>query len=182
MLILNGGALPTLLRCRDQYPLAAKHLGRLARPRHIHRLLDTLNLNFKVGVDNEAFCGFDVERFVHQIGQVELALYGRILTIGERAQRFYSPGGLTYYDVVDGQRSGTLPYRELPPNHPNLLFVTVPDTVADARATARQWTEWAPLMAHLPLALCLQDGVEDIGIPWQFPGLSALFMALTDRP
>jgi hypothetical protein len=179
MHLLNGGGLPTLLRCREEYPHAREHLGRLARPRHISRLRETLNAGFKTGVDNEVFCGWDEARFINQIARIEEALYGRVLTIGERFGRFYVPKGWNG-TTADTSRVGVLPYAPLPATHPNLLFVTVPDVVGDARATAERWSQWAPLMSHLPLALCVQDGAEDVGIPWSWPGLRCLFMAGTD--
>jgi hypothetical protein len=42
------------------------------------------------------------------------------------------------------------------------LFVTVPDVVADAQATARQFERWwtAPARRGLPVALVAQDGLE----------------------
>jgi hypothetical protein len=46
---------------------------------------------------------------------------------------------------------------------PGCLFVTVPDFVGDAAATAAQFDKWAPELERrgLPLALVLQDGIED---------------------
>jgi DNA invertase Pin-like site-specific DNA recombinase len=46
--------------------------------------------------------------------------------------------------------------------HPGCLFVTVPDVVADAAATARQFERWAPELERrgLPVALVLQDGID----------------------
>ena len=172
MLLLNGGGMPTLERCRRQYPGGWKHLGRLARPRHIHKLRESLDAGFKVGVDNEAFCGWCLDRFVDMVGQIELALYGRVLTHAERlAAALRASTGLPEF-------LQHLP--ALPPRHANLLFVTVPDTPFDAAATARQFADWAPLLSHLPLALCVQDGAGDIGIPWNWPGLRCLFMAGSD--
>jgi len=51
---------------------------------------------------------------------------------------------------------------------PGCLFVTVPDVVGDAFATRELWDAWAPVVqAHgLPAAFVLQDGVEDVGVPW----------------
>jgi hypothetical protein len=47
---------------------------------------------------------------------------------------------------------------------PGCRFVTVPDVVGDARATARQFEIWAPALERrgLPVALVLQDGLEDL--------------------
>jgi hypothetical protein len=51
---------------------------------------------------------------------------------------------------------------------PGCLFVTVPDVVGDAFATRDLWREWFPVVrAHgLPAAFVLQDGLEDVGVPW----------------
>jgi hypothetical protein len=51
---------------------------------------------------------------------------------------------------------------------PGCLFVSVPDVVADAFATFELWREWAPVVKGygLPTAFVLQDGVEDVGVPW----------------
>jgi hypothetical protein len=45
---------------------------------------------------------------------------------------------------------------------PGCRFVTVPDVVADARATAKQFETWAPALERrgLPLALVLQNGID----------------------
>jgi hypothetical protein len=170
VLILNGGGLPTLLRCREQYPAAANHLGRLARPRHIGRLRETLEAGFKVGVDNDAFSNWSLPKFCQQVGHLEHALYGRTLTHSERIAPL-APLGL------DGTSIGLPPPPQLAPWHANLLFVTVPDVPFDAAATARRFADWAPLLSHLPLALCIQDGAGDIGIPWGWPNLRAVFIA-----
>jgi hypothetical protein len=168
--ILNGGALPTLNRCRDQYPLAAEHLGALMRPRHISRLAEILAAGYPVGIDNDAFSNWNLQSFVVVIGKIELAVFGHIATHAQRTGPL-APLGL------DPAASGLPAPPSLAPCHRGLLFVTVPDVPFDARATARRWSEWAPLMSHLPLALCVQDGAGDVGIPWGWPGLRALFMA-----
>ncbi|RBM18100.1 hypothetical protein DI005_20115 [Prauserella sp. PE36] len=169
MLLLNGGGLPTLLRCRDTYA-HGEHLGRLARPRHVSRLRDTLEAGFCVGLDNDAFSDWNLPTFTRMIGHVETALYGRVFSHRERIAAL-APLGL------DGTAIGLPPTPPLAPWHPNLLFVTVPDVPFDAAATARRFADWAPLMSHLPLALCVQDGAGDTGIPWNWPNLRCLFMA-----
>ena len=172
VMLLNGGGVDTLIRCRDQYPHGATHLGKLARPRDIVSLGPTLDAGFKTGVDNEVYCGWDLNKFVRQIGYIERATFGRTLTHRERMSAL-APLGL---DSPAMGLPGTAP---LPRWHKNLLWVTVPDVVGDAKATARRWSEWAPLLSHLPLALCVQDGAGDVGIPWSWPNLRALFMAGT---
>lgn len=63
---------------------------------------------------------------------------------------------------------------------PGCLFVTVPDVVGDARATAAQFDKWAPALERrgLPLALVAQDGLEDMPdwLAFQMHRLSALFI------
>ena len=70
MLLLNGGGLPTLLRCRQQFTPFGANLGRLARPRHIGKLCETLDAGFKVGIDNDAFSGWSLHRYVVQLGRI----------------------------------------------------------------------------------------------------------------
>lgn len=171
MLILNGGALPTLKRCRDQYDCGATHLGRLARPRHISRLRETLDAGFKTGVDNEAFCDWDASAFIAQVGHIERALYGRVLRPYERIAPLASMSGASWSAI------GATAPSPLAVWHPNLLWVTVPDVPFDARDTLRCFGEWAGLISHLPLAFCVQDGAGDVGIPWDWPNLTCLFMA-----
>jgi hypothetical protein len=171
MKLLNGGALPTLQRCRDEYPAGATHLGRLVRPRHCSDVRETLDAGFPVGVDNEAFSAWDQSLFITMLACLETALYGRAVRMSERFAPIAAGLGLDMTQV------GLPATPTLPPWHKNLLFVTVPDVPFDAKATERLWSEWAPLMSHLPLALCIQDGAGDVGIPWHFPNLRALFMA-----
>lgn len=171
MRILNGASLSTLKRCRDEYPAGETHLGRLVRPRHCGKVRETLEAGFPVGVDNEAFCDWNEKRFITMLGRLEIALYGRRVRMSERFAPLAAGMGLDMTQV------GLPAEPVLPPWHKNLLFVTVPDVPFDAKDTERLWTQWAPLMAHLPLALCIQDGAGDIGIPWNFPNLRCLFMA-----
>lgn len=48
------------------------------------------------------------------------------------------------------------------------LFATAPDVVADAAATLKRSAAWLPVIRELgyPAALVAQDGLEDLGIPW----------------
>lgn len=54
------------------------------------------------------------------------------------------------------------------------LFVTVPDVVGSARRTLEVFEHWAPQLAGWKLALALQDGQEDLSIPWG--DISAIFV------
>jgi hypothetical protein len=57
-----------------------------------------------------------------------------------------------------------------------LLFVVVPDVVADAAATMARWQEWRGELAarDLPAAFVLQDGQDPAMIPWA--EMDALFI------
>lgn len=59
---------------------------------------------------------------------------------------------------------------------PGCLFVTAPDVVADARATAERFEVWQPQLAArgFPVALVAQDGAENFDLPWD--RLDALFI------
>lgn len=48
------------------------------------------------------------------------------------------------------------------------LWVTVPDVVGDARATAQRWVQWAGVLRDfgLPAAYVAQNGVDPDDIPW----------------
>jgi hypothetical protein len=60
------------------------------------------------------------------------------------------------------------------------LFVTVPDVVADAYETARQFERWwtGPARRGLPVALVAQDGLEHMGrwLSMTWPRVDALFI------
>ena len=60
------------------------------------------------------------------------------------------------------------------------LFVAVPDVVADAYATARQFERWwtGPARRGLPVALVAQDGLEHMGrwMSMVWPRIDALFI------
>lgn len=62
----------------------------------------------------------------------------------------------------------------------NLLWVVVPDVVADAHAT-RAVERLAPMLSDLPLAYAVQDGSGEVGVPWEEPALRCLFLAGSDR-
>ena len=66
---------------------------------------------------------------------------------------------------------------------PGCLFVTVPDVVGDAQATAELFDTWAPELERrgLPVALVLQDGVEDLAwLDGVWDRLAAVFVGGTD--
>lgn len=59
---------------------------------------------------------------------------------------------------------------------PFCRFVSAPDFVADARATAERFERWEPAIhaAGLPVALVAQDGLEALRVPWRH--FEALFI------
>ena len=67
---------------------------------------------------------------------------------------------------------------------PGCLFVTVPDVVADAQATATLFDTWAPELEArgLPLALVLQDGVDELAwLDGVWDRLAAVFIGGSDE-
>lgn len=46
------------------------------------------------------------------------------------------------------------------------IFLAVPDVVASARRTLEVFERWAPRLKGWPLALVVQDGQQDMPIPW----------------
>lgn len=173
MLNLNGGGVETLLKARKEIPYADTHLGRLCAPRNISDIELVLKAGFPTGVDNDVFCKWNLPKFVAQIGTIEAAVYGRRLGTAERL----SPLLTSCFRGADAPGFDSFTTADLPPIDPNLLFVTVPDVVGDAEATLRRFREWAPMLLHLPVAFCVQDGAAEAGIPWDWPNLRCLFMA-----
>lgn len=47
-----------------------------------------------------------------------------------------------------------------------IAWIAAPDEVGDARKTLSLFKFWQPRLRHLPLAYVLQDGAEDLEIPW----------------
>jgi len=68
-------------------------------------------------------------------------------------------------------------YRKLVANHPNALFVTVPDVVGDWAATLRRWGEFPKGDWPVPLAIVLQDGATVDTVPWD--AIGAVFVGGT---
>jgi hypothetical protein len=58
-------------------------------------------------------------------------------------------------------------------------FVAVPDVVANARRTLEVFQYWRYRLAGWPLALVMQDGIEDLDIPWN--GINAIFIGGSTR-
>jgi len=53
-------------------------------------------------------------------------------------------------------------------------FVVAPDVVGSARRTAEVFDLWYPRLHGWPIALAIQDGIEDVAIPWQL--IEAVFI------
>lgn len=62
---------------------------------------------------------------------------------------------------------------------PRPFFVTCPDIVGSARRTLELYKHFAVQLGGLPRALVLQDGIEDLEIPWN--NLESVFIGGTDE-
>ena len=132
---------------------AHPNLGRLVQPRHVNSMAATVASGLPWAADNDCFQRFDMHAYDAMLDALALV-----------AGSHYEDGR-----VVDRQRGS------------GCLFVTVPDVVGDARATARQWIRWnsAPRRRGLPVAFVAQDGCERGGLipPWR--DFDALFVGGT---
>lgn len=173
MLFLHEGSLPRVQA--HSHP----NLGRLLQPRETSRLADTLAAGYMVAIDNDGFKGVDFPKFTRMIVKIRRTLWGELPTITQLIQHACYP----WPRPVDPNEEN--PFGEPPPMMPdppaNLLWVVVPDVVADARQTLGYFRWLHPFMADLPLAYAVQDGSGDVGIPWGAPGLRCLFLAGSDR-
>jgi len=64
---------------------------------------------------------------------------------------------------------------------PGPLWFNAPDVVADARTTLERFEEWEPILHRMgfPVALTLQDGQENLPVPWN--RLEAVFVGGSTR-
>lgn len=62
-------------------------------------------------------------------------------------------------------------------NKATCLFVTAPDIVGSARRTLEAFEHWRGRLAAWPLALAIQDGQQDLPIPWV--DIAAIFIGGT---
>lgn len=53
------------------------------------------------------------------------------------------------------------------PNRDQCIFVTVPDVVCSMRRTLELFHRWRGKLAGWPLALAIQNGVDDFDLPWE---------------
>jgi hypothetical protein len=51
---------------------------------------------------------------------------------------------------------------------PDLLWVTVPDVVADHEATLIRFNQWKPKLTDVPLAFVAQNGCTTDTVPWDY--------------
>lgn len=65
------------------------------------------------------------------------------------------------------------------PRRERCLFVAAPDVVGSARRTLEVWRQWEGELVGWKRALVLQDGIEDLEIPW--PDLDAVFVGGSTR-
>jgi hypothetical protein len=70
------------------------------------------------------------------------------------------------YKRFDAKRYAAILARQFP-HRARCLFVTAPDVVGNARLTLDLFDDWWPKLSTWPVALVLQEGVEDLDIPWR---------------
>ena len=103
---------------------------------------------------------------------------GQLVSLARFADRgttFGIDNGFYAHSDPDGflrRVKGCEPYRE------RCKFVVVPDVVGSARRTLELFERWAPRLEGWPLALAIQDGQEDLPIPWD-AGIKAVFIGGT---
>lgn len=112
------------------------NLGRLIQPRHTSSIERTEAAGIPWAADNDCFQGLDPVAFDRMLERIHPV-----------AGSTYEPGA----GVVTDRCATRL-----------CKFVTVPDVVADAYATAQQFERWAPAVERrgLPVALVLQNGID----------------------
>lgn len=59
-------------------------------------------------------------------------------------------------------------------NKDKCLFITMPDIVGNARRTLESFDIWSEKLCAWPRALVLQEGIDDLDIPWR--KISAIFI------
>jgi hypothetical protein len=155
------------------------NIGRLLQPRDFSRLGDTLAAGYMVAIDNDGYKGVDFPKFARMLASIRNTLWGEAPT---SRQLLLHAGFPWPSDPEHGEQN---PLGEPPPMlcpaPPNLLWVVVPDVVANARETYSYFQWLHPTMCDLPLAYAVQDGSGDVGIPFDAPNLRCLFLAGSDR-
>jgi hypothetical protein len=72
----------------------------------------------------------------------------------------------------------TLIERETP-RRSTCTFLAAPDVVGSGRRTLELFRHWYPKLERWPIALVMQNGVEELDIPWQL--IAAAFIGGDDR-
>ena len=80
------------------------------------------------------------------------------------------------FSRFDAKRFSTLLKRQLA-ERSKCLFVAAPDVIGSARRTLEVFDTWGPRLEGWPVALVLQDGQEDLPVPW--PLVAAVFVGGT---
>ena len=60
------------------------------------------------------------------------------------------------------------------PHKSDCLFVAAPDCVGNAKRTMELFEQWKPRLAGWPVAYVLQDGQDQVPVPWD--EISAIFV------
>jgi hypothetical protein len=98
--------------------------------------------------------------------------YGQLLTPLTRYRRWAGPKSWAIdngaFSRFDGKAFASLLKRERE-HRAECLFVCAPDVVGDARRTLEVFTFWSRKLLDQgwPVALVLQDGIENLEIPWE---------------
>lgn len=139
-LLLVTTAHPSLYQHPDPDTGTATHgaLGRLLQPRHTSSAAATAAAGITWAADNDAFVPPPIAR------ELGAAAFDDL-----KQRRF-----LHMLDLLAGL--------------PGCRFVTVPDVVCDAAETLRLFEVWRHRVADagLPVGFVLQNGVEEVGVPW----------------
>lgn len=126
----------------------------------------------------------DVSRKKH--AQLQKKVIGRGLTIGQLRTPLtrYRTIKDTPLGIDNGCFSGKLDKKTWErivkenTGNKNLKFVAMPDVVGDARRTLELFDIFSPRFEKVPVALVIQDGMEDLPMPWQW--IDAIFVGGTN--
>jgi hypothetical protein len=166
VLLLSTTGLKTLYDHPDPDTGAEVHegLGRLLTPRHFCSAQETAVRGIAWACDNDGYNGVDEDAFLKMIGKVENVPGCRFVCVPDvircggyidRATKQHVAGCGRTMDGYGGAGACHCEVSEL--------------RIGDARLTRQRFDEWQPLLAQtgLPLALVLQDGQEDVDVPWE---------------
>lgn len=108
-----------------------------------------------------------------EVGQLITPLTGRT-NVGEPYKFAIDNGAFANFDAA---RFRAILEREKK-NKDRCLFVCAPDMVGSGRLTLALWRQWEGYMGLWKRAFVLQDGIEDLDIPWE--QFEAVFVGGTD--